>query len=483
MDVRRIIPGLIVAVLCGCAAPSSPAPKYAHTKKNIKLASASSETVASAAGPVETELEGAHRVAFYVQFALQRNPEIRAAQYGVAARGEVIPQVTALDDPMLVDTFQPFDDHSVQTAAGRGSNMLSLSQRFPWFGKLRVRGAVAEQETQMALTHLAQAQLKVIEDVHLAYYEIYFNQRAIEITEENEQLLEELLKFADARYKTGQASQQDVLRAQVELDKLRSRLISLRRQYRQTQADLAKVLHTSPGANVKAADLDVPSAPEEIEQLYEAAIRCRPELQERLHAIVRDQHAEELARLGYYPDVTLGVGWQTITTGAAVSPVANGNDNLSFGAGVNLPIWRDKLRAGVNEAEHRIVESALHYDAVRDDTFRLIKRLMVQVRALDQQRSLFQEGIIPKAEQTLRVSTADYRVGKVDFQQIIDNWSNLLMFQIQLARFQAMSGQALASLERVVGCELATIPSEEPGDEAVAPKLVAPPQLAEPPSN
>jgi outer membrane protein TolC len=394
----------------------------------------------------------------------------------------VIPQVTALDDPMLVDTFQPIDDHSVQTAAGRGPNMLSLSQRFPWFGKLRVRGEVAEQETQMALTRLAQAQLKVIEDVHLAYYELYFNQRAIEITEANEELLEDLLKFADARYRTGQTSQQDVLRAQVELDKLRGRLISLRRQFQQAQADLAKVLHTSPAANVKAADLNVPSAPEEIEQLYEAAIRCRPELRERLHAIVRDQHSEELARLGYYPDVTLGVAWQAITTGAAVSPVANGNDNLAFGVGVNLPIWRDKLRAGVNEAEHRIVESALRYDAVRDDTFRLIKRLMVQLRALDQQITLYQQGIIPKAEQTLRVSTADYRVGKVDFQQIIDNWSNLLMFQIQLTRFQAMFGQTLASLERVVGCQLAGIGDEAGKAASPGPNVdQAPRQLFPPP--
>ena len=87
---------------------------------------------------------------------------------------------------------------------------------------------------------------------------------------------------------------------------------------------------------------------------------------------------------------------------------------------------------------------------------------MVQVRALEQQIKLFRDGIIPKAEQTLRVSTADYRVAKVDFQQIIDNWSDLLMFQIQLARFQATLGQTLASLERVVGCQLAALPEPRP---------------------
>lgn len=459
MVIRTRVWGAILLLLaCGCASAPDPAPEVVQTQHNVQLAAGAYETGEMATLPIEVYLDGVHDVGFYVELALERNPELLAAQHGVAANAEVIPQVTALDDPMLADTFMPIDDHSVQTAAGRGPNTLSLSQRFPWFGKLRVRGEVAEQETQMALTRLAQSQLKVTEDVYLAYYELYFNQRAIEITESDKVILEDLLKFAEARYRTGEASQQDVLRAQVELEQLEDRLITLHRQFQQSQADLAKILHTSPETDFRAAELDVPSAPEEIDQLYEAAIRCRPELQERLYAIVRDERLGELARLQYYPDVTLGVGWQAIAADAALSPVANGNDNVAFGIGVNLPIWRDKLRAGVSEAEHRVMESARRYDATRDDTFRLIKRLMVQVRAIEQQITLFRESIIPKAEQTLRVSTADYRVGKVDFQTINDNWSDLLMFQIQLVRFEASLGQTLASLERVVGCQLVALP-------------------------
>ena len=129
--------------------------------------------------------EGVQDVDFYVRIALERNPEILAAQRNVAAQSEVIPQVTALADPMLTDTFQPITGNSVQTAAGRGPNLVTLSQRFPWFSKLRVRGEVAEQETKMALARLAQSQLKVIEAVKLSYYELYFNQRAIDITKVN----------------------------------------------------------------------------------------------------------------------------------------------------------------------------------------------------------------------------------------------------------------------------------------------------------
>ncbi|MFQ5730561.1 MAG: TolC family protein [Planctomycetaceae bacterium] len=466
----------------GCATPPAPEPEYAQTAYRVQLAAGSYETGEPATLAVEPKIEGVHGVDFYVRVAIERNPEILAAQRRVAAQAEVIPQATALDDPVLADFFQPITDNSVQTAAGRGPNTLSLSQRFPWFGKLRVRGEVAEQETRIALTRLAQAQLKVVEDVHFAYYELYFNQHAIAITEEDYRLLKDLLKFAEARYRTGQTSQQDVLSAQVELETLKDRLIVLHRQHRQAQADLASLLHTSTESNLRADDVKRISAPEEIDRLYEAATRCRPELQERLHAIVRNQRAEELARLQYYPDVTLGAGWQEITTGSALSRVANGNDNFAFGVGVNLPIWRDKLRAGVSEAEHRVVASARRYDATRDDTYRQIKRLMVQIRALEQQITLFRDSIIPKSSQTLRVSTADYRVGKVDFQQIIDNWSDLLTFQIQLARLRATLGQSMASLERVVGCQLATLPEPRGGAGQRKP-LTTPPKPAAPSPN
>lgn len=450
---------LVALVLTGCASRPKLEPYYQATHGRIQRAAASAPSYRPAVLPEEPFVEGPHDVGFYVSLALERNPEVLASQRAVAAQAEVIPQVTALEDPMLTDTFQPITSNSLQTAGGRAPNLLTLTQRFPWLSKLRVRGEIAEQDAKIALTRFAQTQLKVTEAVHIAYFEVAYTQRAIEITEQDAELLQDLLQFADARYRVGATSYQDVLRAQVELDKLEDRLLRLRRQLQQAQADLAAVIHTHPDADLRAESrTPIPDVPTEIDQLYEAAVRCRPELQERLHALIKSQRATELAELEYYPDFNVGIGWQTVTTDDALAAVANGNDNVSFTIGVDLPIWRDRLRAGVRESEHRTIESSLRYDASRDDTFRLIRRLLVQVQTLDQQIRLFRENIIPRSEQTLRVSTADYRVGEVDFEQIIDNWTDLLTFQTQLARLEANLAQSLASLERTIGCQLATIP-------------------------
>jgi len=463
-----------IASVAGCASSPQSDPYYAATEHNIHQVVAHEVNHVPDLIQTDAEIEGEHPLGYYVQLALGQNPEILAAQRAINASSAVIPQVVSLDDPMLIDSFQPINDHSVQTAAGRAPNTLSLSQKFPWFGKLDARGQIAEQDVQIAMTRLAQAELKVTEDVRLAYYEVQFNQRGIAIADEDAALLGDLLKIAEARYRTGAASQQDVLRAQVELNRIDDRLITLRRSLRQSQADLSKVLHVSPQSNLlTSSEIEIPSAPEHIEQLYQLAAECRPELHERLYAIQKSQRARDLAELNYYPDLTAGLGWQAVTDSNALSPVSNGNDNLAVTLGVNLPIWRDKLDAGVREWEQRSLENARRYESTLDDTFRLIRRLMVQIDAIQQQLDLFKGSMIPKTEQALRVSTADYRVNKVDFQQLLDNWSDLLMFHLQVARLEANLAQTLASLERVVGCELASAPTSlpalEPADNAAVP--------------
>lgn len=406
-------------------------------------------------------VEGAHPVDDYVQMALQQNPEIRARERRVAAQQEVVPQVTALPDPFLSNTVWPITSNSPQTASGRMPNSLTVAQTFPWFGKLELRGAVASLEAQIALTQLAETQLKVIEDVKTLYYEIYFNEQAVSITKENQAFLETFIRLADARSRTGKASQQDVLRAQVELRRLQDLLVQLGRQLNVSQADLARVLSIPPTTDLRAQDkLPESKVPEQLDRLYEISLRARPELQGRLHAILRDQQTVELAKLDYYPDVTLGVNWSAITTDQSISPFRNGNDNVGLIFSINLPVWKQKLAAGVREARNREAESTSLYQVARDDTFRFIRRLTVQARALEEQIRLYREpktGIIAKSEQALRVSFADYRVDKVDALQVIDNYTQLLNFRIQLARLESSLGQVLASLERAVGAELAVL--------------------------
>ena len=235
---------------------------------------------------------------------------------------------------MLNVTLQP---EPVQTAAGQQELILSASQKFHWFGKLDTRASVAESQTDVARAHLAAAELATIAKVKRAYYELYFIQQAISVTEAEQRLLGEIRDVANTRYKAGRTSQQDVLRAELEISNIENELIQLRQQLASGQARLARVLHVSPRTQLLALDhLAREQVPRDLDWLLQEAVAARPELHAQLAAIRRDRQAADLARLDYKSDVTLGFSWIDVAN-AGVSPVANGRDAFLLTAGVNLP--------------------------------------------------------------------------------------------------------------------------------------------------
>lgn len=392
-------------------------------------------------------------VEYFVDVALSVHPRIRAARSRVQAASNVAPQVSSLDDPTLTNSFYPISDQALQTAAGRAGNTLSLTQKYPWPEKRWTKEAIANRETQIAAAKLKQVELEVEEMVRLAYYELWFADQAIRITDENRQIAAELVKLAEARNAAG-GSQQDVLRAQLQLDSIDDRLIALRRQKGVAQADLAALIAAPSTVGIEPVEtVNVEGIPKQIEALFAAAMECSPRLREQQWAVSRDRQKQQLACLQKYPDFTFGAGWQSITESDAVAGSANGHDNVNFMVGLTLPIWRGRINAGIREASANVTASTRDFNATRDDTFRQIRRLSEQAQAADEQLRLYEERIVPRAKRALQLASADYRGRLVDFGEVAAGFNEVLMFELQVARNTATLAGALAQIDRAVGCE------------------------------
>ena len=439
----------VLALITGCrASPQVRDPEFADLVDHASRAWHDPDPVAAAVMPVVQEFVGPQPVEVYVRRALEQNPDVQAARLRVEASGNRVPQAASLDDPTLgVTVFA----EPVQTAAGQQELMLSASQKVPWFGKLRTRAEVAEAQVEVVRAQLAVVELATIEKVKRAYYELYFAERALNITQADRMLLLDLTNVAESKYVAGTVSYQDVLRIELELLELDNQLIRLRQQLESGQARLARLIHVSPDTPLRSMD-QLPSGqiPGDLNWMYRQAIAARPELQSQLAAVERDQRAVELAALNYHPDVTYGASWIDVSS-AGLSGVANGRDAFLLGASLNLPIYRKRLDAGVREAEARAVSSARVYDSLRDQTQEEIKDLFTKATSQRDLVALFHGSIIPKAEETLQVSIPAYQVGQIDFLQLIDNWRQLLRFQIAHERLQSELRQTLATLERTLG--------------------------------
>jgi len=386
-----------------------------------------------------------------IAYARAHNPEILAAKYRAQSLGARVPQVASLPDPTLMTTA--FLEEN-QTAAGPQQVAVSLSQKFPWLGKRAMRSQVAYYDSMAAYARVASTELKVVEQIKRAYFDLYFVQRAFEENHHLEKPLEDVIDVAKHNYETsvGKTGLQSVFQAQVELAKLKTDLVKLEEAKHQAQARLSGALHLPPQKHLEAvATIDRGRLAQELETLMGLADSFQPEYRAYRHELARDRSAVELAQRAYWPDVTMSLAWYQMGD-RGLSPVANGEDAFSVAAGVNLPIYRSRLDAAVREAENKLSATTRRYDAVRDVFQTEIQTLAAQFREHHRTLAILEVEIVPRAEETLKLTMEAYRAGRTDFQQLIDVYRTLQRYRIDLHRRAALSEQALASLERAVGC-------------------------------
>src|SRR5262245_52374212 len=183
---------------------------------------------------------------------------------------ERIPQVTALDDPMVQNTIWPFPSNGPQYALmGYMPYDMMISQQFPWFGTLKLRGQAAEQEVRAALFELAAAQLEVVAEVKRAYFDLYAIRRAGAILEKNRSIASNVTEITRARLRAGGGSSQDVLRAEVAETDLERQHVLLVQESAEARAALAQQLHVSPEADLRTLPtVPTASVPDQIDRLY-----------------------------------------------------------------------------------------------------------------------------------------------------------------------------------------------------------------------
>jgi outer membrane protein TolC len=424
-----------------------------------------------ASAPVEAP--GPQPVDFYIQRALAENRAVRAAWFNVQAVKHRIPQVTALDDPVISNTIFPIPSIAPQfSLMGYMPYDALLAQQFPWFGTLRLRGEAAVADVKVALYELAATQLDAIAAVKRAYHDLAFAERAERLLVENRALAEDFLKIAQDRYQASTATQADVLRAETAVADIDRELETTRQAVEGSRAELARLIHVSPESKLEAMpEVTVGAVPPEVERLYPVAVSARPELQGRQAAIARDRAGIELARKRGYPNVTVGVVYQGMERRNAVTPeTAAGMPNVGLFVGFNLPIYREKVAAGVCEAQARAVADAALYESERDQAHREIKDAYSQARALENVLGLMKRSNLPNTRQVFQTTASDFAAGNVDFLALFAAWRDVLQVELQVAQTEAELGKALATLERAVGVRII-----EPAPSAPETPTAAPP--------
>ncbi len=402
--------------------------------------------------PVQTVSSETEDLTKYLIQAARNNDDLYAAFYSWKASLQRETSVSSLPDPRFSFAWfiQP-----VETRTGPQEFKYGLSQTFPWFGKLGLKGEQALRDADIKKARFDNLKLTIFTEVKKTYYDYAYLAQAIRITSENIELMKYLESVARARYSTGAGAYDGVIKTQVELGKLEERLRSLEERKGPT---VAKLLAAMNKADTKTLPfpktiplMEIGMSVDDLKSEFKDG---NPRLKELSHAVEREKISVELAHKDYYPDFSFGVEY--IQTGDARSPnVTNADkDPIITAMSVNLPIWLDKQDAQLNEAENKVKSASRKKAGLERNLSADLELEFYKYQDAIRKVSLYRDSLTPKAEQSLGVSIEAFQSGTATSGDLIDAERTLIEFQ--LAYYQALAEQAkqVAAIEYLIGREI-----------------------------
>ncbi len=369
----------------------------------------------------------------FLAYALLNQPQVEAAYFDWVASVEGITVARSLPDPQL--TFQ-MDIQDVVT-----SLMPGLMMSFPGAGKLRAAGAVSAAASQAQYFTFRTAALQSAYAVERAYYQLYFLEEKLRVNRENLGLLADLAKLAGAQNEVGKVTLQDVLRAQIEEDRVETEIANL-------EDSRGPLLAQFKAALGLRAEEPAPPVPQRFEstplgltsdQVFAAALARNTQLK-GLEADVRVAEAAlTLADKARMPDASLG-----LMADAKMSPTLY----RPFGT-VSLPLWRDKLTAEVAQARATKHAGEARLSAEQIALAVAVAEQAFVYRQASRNLELLQNLLLPKQRQSLEIARSGYLGGQIDFLNLTDAEQTLLRFGLDEVEARTQRELSLAELSLI----------------------------------
>ena len=401
-------------------------------------------------GQIPHEQASGVSLASLIEAALATNPELATMRREFDAARARIPQAKALPDPMVALSNNTVTNPLPLAGLRNDFSEIALgfSQDFPWFGVRRLRGQVASAEAEAKFQVYAATVLRLTSEVKVAYYDLYYTDRALTVLTRDQDILDKIAQVAEARYSVGKAQQVDVINARVEGTELLDKQGMLEAKRAITTAQLNQLLYRDPETQIeKLAAVRMSPAPPSLQELARLAEENAPDLKQLRHQIDGNNKALRLAeREAKYPEVGVNFTYHN-------RPLFS--DYYTYGVTLRLPLY------AATKQRYAIQEQAANLAATQarlNTNLSLIRYKLreARVRATTAARliKLHEQGLIPQATLALESALSAYQVGQVEMLTLLTTLKRALDYETRYYELLSDYQKALAEMERFTGVEL-----------------------------
>jgi len=289
----------------------------------------------------------------------------------------------------------------------------------------------------------------VIAAVKAAYFQLAYLSKTLSILESDGELLKQVERAADARYRSGMGTQQDILQTQLQKTKLVRDITMHHLEVGKLESRLKELLNRSQdSADIEPTDLNETPLPQAYNELLDAAKAQNPELAASQKMIDKQSLQVDLARKDFYPDFNVQYMWQR-------------TDPTQFRAyymlsvGVRVPIYRSrKQKPELAQAQTEVSRARSELDAQSQRVASELREQYVITQQTAEILKIHREGLSPQARSEFQAGLASYQSNKQDFQAVLtafldvlhldeEYWQNLAAYETAIGRIEQITGLSL----------------------------------------
>lgn len=386
-----------------------------------------------------------------IEVALDKNPGLAAANLKVEAERSAIRSQYFLDNPMIGYEYEKnFNLLEIQHGP---MSVWSISQEIRFPLKYFKLGSIQRNRMQQAENELSEQKLEVRKKVISAYFRAFVQSHILSLLKLNLDSARKTARTAELRHSTGQAPQQDEMKAHVEETRINTEILLAEEEEQTALANLASLLgqadeplprihsQKTPPPQLKIATSEIPKL---------ARQHARP----ILAADLQWDEAElrkSLSGLDYWPDFKLSY------RKAFGNPMMT--DAHAFEVEFTLPLWfalkqsseYSSATASATQAEHQKTQALLQTEAQ-------VRGLALKAKNHQTLLEIYDTSLIPQATATSNSSEAAYRAGRISLLELLD--SHRALNQTRIAYYQTFAEyiEIVSELESMTGVSVSQLP-------------------------
>lgn len=381
-----------------------------------------------------------------VQYAVYFNPEMHELRHKIYAAVARFKIFTSLDDLQFKVMAEALPIGNPLAFNRDEQNMFGLMQIFPFLGKLDLAGQAALKEADAALAKYRAKERELRANVIKTYFEYAMGHVEKRIHLEHVDLHGEHTKIADARYKTGKVSQQDVIRAQLQLSQLHADVIAIEQKIESAKIMLNNLLSRSQDKTY--AEPKEPVFKEikiAIRELEVKALKENPEIKMAESMVQANEYMLTIAqREATYPDFKAEIDYVQMN---------RGKDNWDGGVEFHIP-WLSHSRhsAEVEEKEALLNAQKSTLASMQNMIKSSVRDSFAKFSAAERSVLLYQTALLPQSEQNVKAARSSYEKGMVDFSTLneaqieermvkMNYFKSLIEYEIQKAELEQLVGK------------------------------------------